>query len=68
MYEPKKPRPHWAQGPDMIASSQGPSLILHMGPFEQSSLKGLACLLVLIHARLVVPREVANVLGNIVSQ
>ena len=52
----------------MIASSQGPSLILHMGPFEQSSLKGLACLLVLIHARLVVPREVANVLSNIVSQ
>ena len=39
-----------------------------MGPFEQSSLKGLACLLVLIHARPVVPREVANVLGNIVSQ
>ena len=55
LYESKKPRPHWAQGPDMITSSQGPSLIPHTGPFEQSSLKGLACLLVLIHARPAVP-------------
>ena len=52
----------------MIASSQGPSLIPHTGPFEQSNLKRLAGLLVLIHARPAVPREVANVLGDIVSQ
>ena len=68
MYGPKKPRPHWAQGLYMIASSQGPSLIPHTGPFEQSGLKRLLCLLVLIHAQPAVPREVMSVLGNIVSQ
>ena len=39
LYRPKKPRPHWAQGPNMIASSQGPSLIPHLGRFKQSDLK-----------------------------
>ena len=68
MYRSKKPRPNWAQGPDMIASSQGPSLIPHISPFEESNLKWLACLLVLIHAQSAVPQEVANMLGDIVSR
>ena len=68
MYGPKKPQAHWAQGLDMIASSQGPSLIPHMGPFKQSNLKWLTCLLILIHAQSTVPREVVTMLGIIVSR
>ena len=68
MYGLKKPQPHWAQDPDMIVSSQGLSLIPHMGQFKQSNLKWLMCLLVLIHAQSTVPREVVTMLGIIVSQ
>ena len=68
MYEPRIPQPYWAQGPNMIASSQGLGLMPPLGPFGQSDPKWLSSPLVLTHTQSIVPREVVTMPGITVSR
>ena len=68
MYGPRKSQCYQAQGPDTIAPPKGQGLIPRASPFEEIYLEYPVCILGLIHVQLAVPREVDNVLDNLVSR